>query len=131
MAKTASTLGRGKKRCPKCKKVLAAATRSCSCGHKFQAKTQKKGLFTITAGQIKVVAEIANRLNENSDIDAATIQHENNAIDLNTALNSGMSNSEIKSLIKRRESQDHKTRPLSNVPKKEVDNILKVLKEMT
>jgi hypothetical protein len=41
MGKKKMVLGRGKKQCPKCSKILGARSAKCECGHVFIAKTPK------------------------------------------------------------------------------------------
>lgn len=134
MAEGKNSHGRGKKECPKCLTVLASATKTCECGYKFESKKKetakgKKSSFSITENQIRVVMAMSEKLNENPDLTAESIQEDNKPIDLNDALDSGMSSTEIKKLIKRRESQKSKVGILNEISKRELNKIIDTLKE--
>jgi hypothetical protein len=40
--KEPAKVGKGQKQCPNCKKVVAARTQKCDCGHEFKAKPKLK-----------------------------------------------------------------------------------------
>ena len=88
---TDETVSRGKKKCPKCSKIVGVRLKTCDCGHEFVAKnktTSKKtggsGRKKISADEIKWVLEI-KQLVETAQAQAVSVDEFVDGLDLNPA----------------------------------------------
>ena len=69
--RTPATIGKGKKQCPNCEKIISGNARKCDCGQEFKTKSK---VLSINDKQIEAVLHVVKRFQDDPNVTSSIMK---------------------------------------------------------